>query len=271
MSFFTDPRIRTLTSGTPSQNVDLSGLSFPRRIGVRFHPDYVEREHIVGMLGVWDAYADENFTECLGDKFHHDGLIKRDGWARYAFDGIFPDDVAYIRLELRNARTGLLTHTFYFRFTKAYQRSLDGRTYVKDPVLDQKVVKNGILESMRLVNGKGRMGDETFTNMVVRMNNAGRAEGRYIKMNCVSATSVHYAEKPKFVFLVTPPHLMKYAKLILILLKQLVDVSFDQSYLTKSNQKPLYKTRYMLDELGNLQSEGHGIDGFQTMLSIGLG
>lgn len=33
----------------------------------------------------------------------------------------------------------------------------------------------------------------------------------------------------------------------------------------------LYKTRYMLDELGNLQSDGHGIDGLQTMLSIGLG
>ena len=27
----------------------------------------------------------------------------------------------------------------------------------------------------------------------------------------------------------------------------------------------------MLDELGNLQSDGHGIAGFQTMLSIGLG
>ena len=27
----------------------------------------------------------------------------------------------------------------------------------------------------------------------------------------------------------------------------------------------------MLDELGNLQSEGHGISNFQTMLSIGLG
>ena len=33
----------------------------------------------------------------------------------------------------------------------------------------------------------------------------------------------------------------------------------------------LYKTRFMLDELGNLQSEGHGISGFETMLSIGLG
>ena len=41
--------------------------------------------------------------------------------------------------------------------------------------------------------------------------------------------------------------------------------------MTKSNQKPLYKTRFMLDELGNLQSEGHGIAGFETMLSIGLG
>ena len=33
----------------------------------------------------------------------------------------------------------------------------------------------------------------------------------------------------------------------------------------------LYKTRFMLDELGNLQSEGHGIQGLQTDLSIGLG
>ena len=63
----------------------------------------------------------------------------------------------------------------------------------------------------------------------------------------------------------------KYAKLILILLTQLVNLNFDKSYLTKASQKPLYKTRFMLDELGNLQSEGHGIQNFQTMLSIGLG
>lgn len=33
----------------------------------------------------------------------------------------------------------------------------------------------------------------------------------------------------------------------------------------------LYKTYYILDELGNLQSEGHGIESFETYLSIGLG
>lgn len=65
--------------------------------------------------------------------------------------------------------------------------------------------------------------------------------------------------------------MMKYAKLLLIFIKQLVDLNFDKSYMTKKNQKPLLKTRFMLDELGNLQSEKHGIANFGTMLSIGLG
>ena len=54
----------------------------------------------------------------------------------------------------------------------------------------------------------------------------------------ITQTMVRYSEQPKLVFLVTPPHLMKYAKLILILVKQLVDLNFDKSYMTKSNQKP---------------------------------
>lgn len=238
MSFFTDPRIRTLTSGTPSQNVDLSGLSFPRRLGVRFHPDFVDRYHLVGLQGVWDAFADDRFTEPLGDLFHHECLIKRDGWARYAFDGIFPEDVAYLRLELRNAQTGNLSRTLYFRFTKSYQRSLDGRYYVKDPVLDSKIVKNGVIEEMvpaRKGDGSFKLGSLKFKSSEIEVTDKGAAYPTTFNRPVIFGTSVHYAEKPKFVFLVTPPHLMKYAKLILILVKQLVDVSFDQSYMTKSD------------------------------------
>lgn len=276
MSFFTDPRIRTLTSGTPSQNVDLAGLSFPRRLGVRFHADFVERYHLVGMQGIWSAYEDATFTKPLGKPFDHECFIKRDGWARYAFDGIFPEDVGYIKLELRNAQTGNLSWTFYFRFTKSYQRSLDGRYYVKDPVLDERIIRNGIIEELvpdtnMAHKGQFKLGHHKFGSSSISINEAGSGAVHRGMTDAITMTSVHYAEKPKFVFLVTPPHLMAYAKLILILVKQLVDVSFDQSYMTKANQKPLYKTRYMLDELGNLQSEGHGIDGFQTMLSIGLG
>lgn len=38
--------------------------------------------------------------------------------------------------------------------------------------------------------------------------------------------------------MITPPHLMKYAKLLLILLTQLVNLNFEQSYMTKESQKP---------------------------------
>lgn len=276
MSFFTDPTISTLTSGTPSQTVDLAGLSFPRRVGVRFHSDFIKHNHYVGLQAKWDAFEDRNFTKSLGKLFEHSDTISREGWARYYFDGKFEKDIAYIRLRLFNPSTNVFVKDYYFEFHKGYQTSLDGRTYVKDPVLGTKIVKNGVIyELVKNSDGKFVPGETKFKRKLLKLREHGFEETNYDpveeKIPAIIQTYVKYTEKPKMVFLVTPPHLMKYAKLILILVKQLVDLNFDQSYMTKKNQKPLYKTRYMLDELGNLQSEGHGISGFQTMLSIGLG
>lgn len=276
MSFFTDPTISTLTSGTPSQTVDLAGYSFPRRFGVRFHPDYITKNHYIGLQCKWDAYEDKEFKKPLGKLFEHSDIVSREGWARYFFDGKFEKDTAYVRLRLMNASTGVLVHTYYFEFHKGYQTSLDGRTYTKDPILGTKIAKNGtIFELMPGKDGKFVAGSTTFTRKHLAPIDDNSKNVSY-KMEdetvpCITQSYVRYAEKPKMTFLVTPPHLMKYAKLILILIKQLVDLNFDQSYMTKESQKPLYKTRFMLDELGNLQSEGHGISGFETMLSIGLG
>ena len=280
MSFFTDPTISTLTSGTPSQTVDLAGYSFPRRMGVRFHPDFIVKNHYVGLQCRWDAFADKGFTQNLGKLFHHDDIVSREGWARYFFDGKFEKDVAYVRLQLRNAQSGVLVHEYYFEFHKDYQKSLDGRTYTKDPLLGTKLAKNGSIMELLPVKQKDgsivyKPGSTSFMRRRLEPIPERSKEVRYRpideKIPAITQSYVRYAEKPKMTFLVTPPHLMKYAKLILILIKQLVDLNFDQSYMTKENQKPLYKTRFMLDELGNLQSEGHGISGFETMLSIGLG
>lgn len=277
MSFFTDPTISTLTSGTPSQNADLAGLSFPRCFGVRFHPDFLERYHLLGMQAKWSSYDDKNFTKNLGKDFYHEDLISREGWAKYYFKGKYTRDVAYVKLEIVNPQTGMLIRTFYFQFRKSYQTSLDARYYVKDPILEEKIVKNGVLVELRKFKDKKtgkivyRKAKQTFTQMKVKDVLSAERRKEPVNTAAITQTSVRYSDKPKMVFLVTPPHLMKYAKLILILVKQLVDLNFDKSYMTKSNQKPLYKTRFMLDELGNLQSEGHGISGFQTMLSIGLG
>ena len=271
MSFFTDPTISTLTSGTPSQNTDLGGLSFPRRFGVRFAQNFTKRDGLIGAQAKWDAFDDPELTHNLGKDFEHEDTVVREGWARYYFDGKFPHDVAYLRLRLFNPHTNVLLKTFYFQFTKGYQLSLNGRKFVKDPVTGHKIIRNGVLvEMVKGPDGKLVPGHLNYPTTRL-LDKAGKPQTVRESVPAIILSSVRYSEQPKAVFLVTPPHLMKYAKLVLILVKQLVDLNFDKSYMTKSSQKPLYKTRFMLDELGNLQSEGHGIAGFETMLSIGLG
>ncbi|MFB7917074.1 type IV secretory system conjugative DNA transfer family protein [Streptomyces sp. NPDC056061] len=280
MSFFTDPTIATLTSGRPSQNTDLAGLSFPRRLGVRFAMNYLKRDHLIGQQAIWSAYADAMFQESLGPDFDHEEILGREGWARYNFKGIFPADEAWIKLELVNPQSQMLVRTFYFHFRKGYQLSLNGRHYVTEPVTGKKIVRNGVIRELRPVREGGAKdgpvvgydpADTVYPEDRLDLTLSGVPEKVTGESRAITQTIVHYSESPKAVFLVTPPHLTKYARLVLILVKQLVDVSFDQSYMTKSNQKPLYRTRFMLDELGNLQSDGKGIAGFETMLSIGLG
>ncbi len=256
--------------------MDLGGLSFPRRLGVRFHSDYLKKFGFTGMRAIWDSYSDKEFSKCLGPKFHHEDMITREGWAMCYFEGIYEKDVAYIKLQVVNADTGMLVKVFYFEFRKAYQMSLDARYYVKDPILEEKIVKNGFLTELRpakTASGRSRYvkSKTTFTQRKMKNVMSEHPTEHFVETPVVIQTQVRYSEKPRMVFLVTPPHLMQYAKLILILLSQLVNLNFDRAYMAKANQKPLYRTRFMLDELGNLQSEGHGIANFQTMLSIGLG
>lgn len=240
-----------LTSGTPSQNVDLAGLSFPRCLGVRLHPDYLERYHLVGMQARWMSYDDKYFKKPLGKDFAHEDTITREGWARYYFKGIYARDVAYVKLEIVNPQTNMLIREFFFQFTKAYQMSLDARYYITDPILGEKIVKNGTL--VELVRKRRKKdgatvyvrGHAQFKEMkasIVSVDTDDVSKSKYtqsvVESNAITQTNVRYSEKCKAIFLVTPPHMMKYAKLILILIRQLVDLNFDKSYMTKSSQKP---------------------------------
>lgn len=241
-SFFTDPTISTLTSGTPSQNVDLPGMSFPRCFGVRFHPDFLSKYHLIGMQARWHSYADKDFKKDLGKDFYHEDLVSREGWAKYYFKGKYDKDIAYCKLEIVNPQTDMLIRTFYFQFRKSYQTSLDARYYVEDPILGDKIVKNGVLIEIRKFKKKDgtivfKKAKTSFDEEKI-IDVLSTTKRERVKTAAITQTMVRYSEKPKIVFLVTPPHLMKYAKLILILLKQLVDLNFDKSYMTKSNQKP---------------------------------
>lgn len=242
MSFFTDPTISTLTSGTPSQNVDLAGLSFPRMFGVRFHSHFLEKYHLIGMQARWMSYEDKDFTKELGKAFYHEDLVSREGWARYYFEGKYKRDVAYVKLEIVNPQTGMLIRRFYFQFKKSYMTSLDARYYITDPIKGDKIVKNGVLIELKKFKKKDgtevfRKAKSTFEQIKI-VDVLSSTKKERVNTSAIIKDTVRYSEKPKMIFLVTPPHLMKYAKIILILIKQLVDLNFDKSYMTKSSQKP---------------------------------
>lgn len=190
----------------------------------------------------WSSFKDKDFTIDLGKEFYHEDMISREGWAKYYFKGKYERDCAYVQCRIVNPQTGQYIHTYRFQFRKSYQTSLDARYYVTDPILGEKIVKNGILielQPRRQRDGKivYRRGKTVFKQIKIK-DVLSSTKKESVDTNAIIQTSVRYSEKPKMIFLVTPPHLMKYAKLILILVKQLVDLNFDKSYMTKSNQKP---------------------------------
>ena len=280
MRFFTDPTIIALTSGTASQNFDIESLSFPRRIAVRFTSEWMARYKYAGKMVRWSAWTDDTFTEELDPKlFRHSFNIGRDGWVHYAFDGKFKGRDGYVKMEIVNPDNNVPMKTFYFKGRLDYLTRLDGKSFIKNPVTKEKILRNGTLTELRPV--KDRNGDKKFvprntmiTKKVKDFTNyteGGRVlSDKEIEVHAFSDLKLKYTDKPKFINFITPPHLTPYARLILILVKQVTDSAFSSAYLTKANQKPLYGTNYMLDELGNLQSDGHGINDLETLLSIGL-
>ena len=282
MLFFTDDKIARLTSGRPSQNFDMEGLSFPRRIGVRFDTDYTLKHGLNSQVIRWQVYEDPEFKKPYkGSDFTHNGTIVN-GWARATFKGKFKNAKTYLKLTILDRDTvnkakPLRIGTYFFEFDKSYERGLSGKTYIKDPVTHDFVVKDGnLIELARIRDkktGKIRYDKKSTLIKFTRKSLQTATKGETItdKKPLFQMVDVHYTERTKGIFLVTPPSKMQYSKLILIMLSQSFDINVDASYMTKENQKPLYKTKYILDEFGNLQSEGKGIPFLQTKESIGLG
>lgn len=277
MLFFTDGKISSLTSGRPSQNFDMEGLSFPRRFGVRFDKDYTLKQGLNSQNITWTVYHDKMFQDQYKDKdFIHEGVIQN-GWSRAYFKGKFEEKVTYLKMVVSDRDSHLKLKTYYFKFTKDLERNMSGKKYIKDPVTKEFVVKDGTLVQLQRVrNHKTNEVSFIEKDSLIpyhrkNLQTVGFNTEIKGKKMLFPSVDVHYSERTKGIFLVTPPSKMQYSKLILIMLSQAFDVNVEASYISKGNQKPLYKTKYILDEFGNLQSEGKGIPFLQTKESIGLG
>ena len=271
MSYFADPTIIRLTSGPPDENFDVSALAFPRMFGFRLNKDYMRNNKLLGLGIKFTAYEDAEFSKPMSDKFNHVDTVNETGWCNCFFEGILPNEVAYYKAQLFNRRTGYAVKSFYFKITKKYMTTLTGGSYYLDPVLNDRIVKNLIVEEIvKTKDGYVSAVSMFDVDSVIWDNDLGECVKAKTKSSIISQTRNSYIEKPMGVFLVTPPDKVKYAKLLLIFISQCVNAVFKYTYVTKESQKPIVGTDYIIDEAGNLQSEGQGIYNLTTLVSIGL-
>lgn len=291
LAFFADDTIARLTSGRPSQNFDMASLSFPRRINIQFSTEWLEQENLKGCMYEMHCFRDSEFTDQYeGNDFSHQGVISPDGWCNNYFKGIFDGMVAYLQLDLKS-RTGehLLIHRMYFKFIKHYQHDLDGQSYIIEPVTGERIINGGTIIPMNTnvntydetqkyrfghkpkVDSKFNKEGYVYPSHQIDVNPSSTKTKIIVTKSIISQTDIGYEEKPKAIFLVTPPNKLAYAQIILILVSQTFETQTELAYGGKSDQHPLYNTYYLFDEVGNLKFDGAGIPELQTKESIGLG
>ena len=265
LSVYADDTTIALMSGSLSESFDVGGLGFPRRFGVRLDDEYVKKFRVAKELAHWTVYRDSNFTDKYeGTEFEHDEKIQSTNWVWGYFEGLFENEVTYIKLSLKTSG-GTTIQDFHFRFTKGYKK-FDGISYIIDPITKKKILSGGTLVEFDIDTQKPKVSE--FKSKQIDISSQSYRE---IVKPILTSNQVFYSERPKFVFAITPPHLQVYQKHILTIIKQILDEQYSESYVVKPSRKPIVGTRLMLEEFGNIRSGENGIPSIDTATSIALG
>lgn len=253
LSVYADPTTIALMSGSLSESFDVTGLGFPRRVGVQFDNDFVKKFRITGELGKWTVYRDKDFTDqyvktdkngntSVDKDYFHEERIAASNWIWGYFDGIFDQEETYIKLSIES--NGTVAKEFFFKFVKGYM-TYDGISYILDPITRQKKISGGVLVELDPVTKEEKIGE--FTTPAI---NYFTKTYENVNKPIITSNQVFYSERPKFIFAITPPHLQQYQKHILVIIKQIVDEIYANSYVVKPTRKPIVGTRLMLEEFG---------------------
>lgn len=139
LSVYADDTAIALMSGSLSESFDVTGLSFPRRVGIRFDEAYVKKFKITNELCKWTIYRDPMFRDKYdGEAFEHEERVSPTNWVWGFFEGIFDQEETYLKLSIES--NGTVAKEFYFKFTKGYKK-YDGITYVIHPITRQKSLR----------------------------------------------------------------------------------------------------------------------------------
>lgn len=299
MIFFTDNKVIKLTSARPSQNLDIPGFAFPRRLAVRFANQYIADNDLIAKVCVWSCYHDPEMKKPYeGKGFTFETTIDNYGWSDAYFSGIFDDEPVYMRLDVYNpsgykpgSEHNLLLQQYRFIFHKDYRKTYSGREYAINPVTGKREIQGGRMQEYDIVAGHVKFKQTTYTkqeyDLTLPETSSGNSKDimkaikdmsdeeitkrrKTVRARVFEAYDIHYTEKPTALFLVAPPSTASYNKILLITIDIVYNQQVDYSYVGTAKQKPYYGIKYLLDEFGNMQSEGKGVSDLGAKLSSGL-
>ena len=291
LSFFADTTIINLTSGKPSDDFDLLGMGFPRRIELQLRPEYMREKSLINAKYRWRAYHDKYLTKMYKDA-EYVQLLNKDGWLYYPIKPVFKERITYLTLELIDSKSNILIKKFVFKFKKDYKRTPNGEAYQIDSVTNERIIDGGLLipvaqdeagaYTIDASQGRAMMVAVTEYDIAAKTADLNMITGETFGPNrakkrtrqelrpIINNLYVHYNERPKAVFVVAPPQKSMYAEIMMLLFDQMFNQQIDFAYKMMSDQKPFYGTNYLIDELGNLKANGTGIPDLITKESIGL-
>ena len=139
-------------------------------------------------------------------------------------------------------------------------------SYIIDPITKKKVVSGGLLVELDPQTKQPKV--STYSSTKIDYASKGL---KNVQLPIIASSQVFYSERPKFLFAITPPHLQQYQRHVLVIIKQIIDEIYADSYVVKKERKPIVGTRLMLEEFGNIRSGENGIPNIDTVTSIALG
>lgn len=306
MIFFTNSEIINLTSARPSQNLDMKGFAFPRRLGVHFNREFLKKHGYTNAITEWTCYHDPAMKHPYeGSDFIYQGSIDKFGWTDAVFRGIFDTHKivkkkievprgsghyrvriqkqlahTYLRLKIIDSASfadkdsqNLILATYDFDFVKDFRKTINGENYAKNTITKHREVLNGSMREYNYVASTNQVKyfSQTFTkeeHSLLLSDSDNKTIQR--KYRIIDGFDIHYSDNPTALFLVAPPNKPAYNKLLLNTLDMLYNEQVSASLILARDQKPFNVTKYLCDEFGNMQSEGSGVPALDTKLTSGL-
>uniref|UniRef100_UPI003242FB38 type IV secretory system conjugative DNA transfer family protein n=1 Tax=Lactococcus sp. TaxID=44273 RepID=UPI003242FB38 len=273
LSFFADPTIKAITTGSPSEHFDIGSLNFQRRIKVKFSLPYMKTIEPNNTLTHWSMYEDKNFTKKMDPKlFDYDGHVDSNtGICQYVFEGKLEKRIGYAKLELSSKEFEKYDE-FFFEIKVEYKINRSNMSYYVNTVTNEKEVKDGfVTELKRTSHGFVEENSTVLYDDLILVDAEAERFSKLKRFKRIfEFESLRYTEKAKVVFVIAPPNKSIYQGIILSILTQIIDKNLEESYKIRPSGEPDVPTYYEFDEFGNLLYNGKGLVKLPTYMSIGL-